>query len=282
MLDSVIVDAAGQFQPEGKDVKDRDIAHLARQTAVLSDLLRIHQRIPTSTRELQQERAAFEHTIEAVQQALYPWITKPKDGNRTYNSFFHLIDSFHQDAGIVLTAGKDGGFRWAVHQIVTLRAVLNSTLPIEVFYGGDEDLPENHRKFIEDIALEFPGRGSITTRDIMKCFPDPDNELSLPGRWALRPFSVLASSFKQVILSDADTIFLQDPRILLNETNLHRYGSLFWHDRTLMPASDETYAWADELLASAKAKYMDRVRDAGWFRHWTYYEMERYFLVRQY
>jgi len=256
-----------------------DIPHLARQTAVLIDLLRIYDRIPTTTRELQQERAEFKHAIEAMQQALYPWITTPKDGNRTYSSFFDLVESYTEDAGIVISTGREGGFRWAMHQIIVLRKVLNSTLPIEVFYGGDGDLPENYRAFVESLSDEYPDAGRITTVDITKKFPDPENLLSLPGGWAMRPFAILASSFKTAILADADTIFVQDPRLILEEPTYKEFGSIFWHDRTLSAASAETYKWADELLEAAKAKDMDRVRNAGWFKHQTFYEMERYFAI---
>ena len=254
-----------------------DAAHLARQTAVLNDLIGIYHRIPTTSRDLQKERTEFRQTIEAMQQALYPWITTPnRDGNRTYISFFDLLESYTQDAGIVISTGRDGGFRWAMHQIIILRKVLNCTLPIEVFYGGDGDLPEHYRVFVESIGQEFPDAAPITTVDITKRFPDPDNILGLPGGWAMRPFAILASSFKTAILADADTVFLQDPSIILDEPMYHEYGSIFWHDRTLAPAPEETYKWADELLEASKAKNMDRVRNAGWFRHETFYEMERY------
>jgi hypothetical protein len=277
VLNNIVIDAALQYRPEGKDVRDMDVAHLARQTAVLKDLLRIYEKIPATSRESQLEQAAFRHTIESMQQVLYPWITQAKDGNRTYNSFFDLINSYEQEVGVVISTGKDGGFRWAIHQIVTLRAVLNSTLPIEVFYGGDNDLPEKYCDFINNLETAFPGGGSIKTVDITEKFPDPNGMLGLPGGWAMRPYAILASSFKTAILADADTIFVQDPRVLLGEVTFKEYGSIFWHDRTLTPASDETYKWADELLEAAKAKHMDKVTSAGWFKHQTFYEMERYY-----
>lgn len=275
MLNNIVIDAALQYRPDAKDARDMDVAHLARQTAVLRDLLRIYEKLPSTSRESQQEQAAFRHTIETMQQVLYPWITQAKDGNRTYNSFFDLIDSYKQEAGIVISTGKNGGFRWAVHQIVALRAVLNSTLPIEVFYGGEDDLPQKYRNFINALAVAFPGSGPIKTVDVTKKFPDPGGILGLPGGWAMRPYAILASSFKTTILADADTIFVQDPRVLLDEVTFKEYGSIFWHDRTLMPASDETYKWADELLEAAKAKHMDKVTSEGWFQHLTFYEMER-------
>jgi hypothetical protein len=61
----------------------------------------------------------------------------------------------------------------------------------------------------------------------------------------------------------------------LNESGFESHGSIFWHDRCLFAASDGTYKWVDELLESVKAKNMEAVHDAGWFRHETYYELER-------
>jgi alpha 1,3-mannosyltransferase len=252
---------------------------MARQTAVIYELFRIyHGAVSDAT--FDKEANAIEHAIETLQRILYPWITKTKAEYQYYSSFLNLTASYTEQVGIVISTGKNGGFRWAVHQIVVLRAILKCSLPIEIFYGGDEDLPEKYRSFINSLASSFQNLGSITTVDITQRFPDPDGVLGLPGGWAMRPFAALASSFQTVILTDADTMFLLDPRIILNENTFKEFGSIFWHDRLLAPASDETYNWVDGLLESAKAKYLDRVRDSNWFRHQTFYEMERSFLLR--
>jgi hypothetical protein len=274
ILNKIIVDAAVQFRPEAKDARDLDIAHIARQTTVLKELFEIYEGIPT-TQAFHKDRQALWDTIEKMQRTLYPWVTQTK-GHHGYSSLFDLMDSYTEEAGIVISTGINGGFRWAVHQIISLRAVLNCSLPIEVFYGGDKDLPEKYRQFIESIGSSFPNHGSIRTVDITEKFPDPKGILDLPGKWAMRPFSLLASSFKTVILTDADTIFLQDPRVLLEEPTYKQYGNIFWHDRLNINAVvEEIYKWAEELLESAKAKNMDKVRDTDWFRRETIHEMER-------
>lgn len=270
----MIADAALQFRPEAQDAKDLDIAYIARQTTVLKDLLEIFEGIPT-TQALQNDRQSLRHTIEIMQGALYPWITQAKKGHHSYSSFFDLIDSYTEEAGIVISTGKNG-FRWAVHQIVSLRAVLNCSLPIEVFYGGDRDLPNKYRQFIKSLGSSFPDSGSITMVDITEKFLDPEGVLDLPAGWAMKPYALLASSFKTAILVDADTIFLQDPRVLLKEPSYEQYGSIFWHDRlNIDSGTEETYKWTEELLESVKAKNMDQVRDAGWFRREVFHEMER-------
>lgn len=274
MLNDIIVDAAIQFQPDNRDVPDLDLDHIARHTQVLSKLLRLHSKAQTES-----ERSMFRRSIEAIQQSLYPWVTASKHGHEGYATFFDLINSYTQDVGLVISVGQDAGFRWAVHQIVILRAVLRSTIPIEVFYCGEQDLSREHREFIQEIDNTYAtSTGSITLVDINERFPDPDGVLGLPGGWALRPFAMLASSFKKVILSDADTIFLQDPRVLLNEPTFQEYGSIFWHDRILEIAKDDIYDWADEMIAKSKVKNLDRIKEEnpGWFSRSTWYELERY------
>ena len=102
----------------------------------------------------------------------------------------------------------------------------------------------------------------------------------MPGGWALRPFAILASSFKKVILCDADTIFLQDPAVLLQEPGFRDTGTVFYHDRLLAPAKAEVYDWVDNILEEVNAKHMDDIKkDSGWFDRKTFYEMERYVIL---
>lgn len=103
--------------------------------------------------------------------------------------------------GIVLTVGK-GNFVLAAHCIQTLRTVVNSTLPIEVFYAGDDDLPEAKREEIKAPLLE--------TIDVLDQFNETIVGLR-NGGYAMKPFAALASSFERVVLIDADTIFMQRP-----------------------------------------------------------------------
>lgn len=90
--------------------------------------------------------------------------------------------------------------------------------------------------------------------------------MSMPGGWALRPFAVLASSCN-VILTDANTIFLQDPTLLLSEPGFIDKGALFYRDRVLGPAKAEVYDWLDNLLDEVNAKNMKEIKKgSGWFR----------------
>ena len=130
---------------------------------------------------------------------------------------------------------------------------------------------------IEDLSRTSSTGGDIRTIDLTTIFPDPDGVIGFPGRWASRPFAILASSFKRVILSDADTVFLQDPSLLLQEPGFMNTGALFYRDRVLEAAEKDVYDWVDNILEEANATRLDEVKkDSAWFSRQTKYEMERY------
>lgn len=51
------------------------------------------------------------------------------------------------------------------------------------------------------------------------------------GAWAVKPFAALASRFEQVILVDADAVFVQPPEVLLEYPGYKETGALFFHER---------------------------------------------------
>ncbi|KAI8853966.1 mannosyltransferase putative-domain-containing protein [Chytridium lagenaria] len=90
--------------------------------------------------------------------------------------------------------------------------VLNSTIPVEVWHLGPKDLEPSMIQLLSSLREEAKG---------------------LEG-WDVKPFAMLASSFREVIFLDADVMFLQDPHHMLDTSELYRqHGQLFYHDRTL-------------------------------------------------
>lgn len=53
------------------------------------------------------------------------------------------------------------------------------------------------------------------------------------GAWAVKPFAALASRFEQVILIDADVVFVQSPETLLDHPGYQETGTLFFLERQL-------------------------------------------------
>ena len=128
-------------------------------------------------------------------------------------------------AGVVLTVGK-GNFILAAHCIQTLHNVVKSSLPIQVFYGGDRDLPPAMRDELKSL------HPNLETIDIIDGqFNETIAGLNKSG-YAMKPFAALASSFERVVLVDADTIFLRRPDEYFDEhPGLHNTGLHYFHDR---------------------------------------------------
>lgn len=130
-----------------------------------------------------------------------------------------------QSQGIVIPAGKNN-IIFARHAILTLRDVLNVTLPIAIAFAGDEDLPSDEQQSLLDL------RPAVEMLDVITTLSDEFMNLR-DGAWAIKPFAALASRFEQVILMDADVVFVQPPETLLDHPGYRETGSLFFHERQL-------------------------------------------------
>jgi hypothetical protein len=127
--------------------------------------------------------------------------------------------------GIVMSLGRSE-VRFALQFLHMLRFAHNSTLPVELYYYGDDDLPEYMRDFLEQ-SYE-----SVRTVDLerMNIFDPTLTRLSRQG-WALKPFALLATNFTEVILADADVVFLTKPEDFFEVEGYKKTGTLFFHDR---------------------------------------------------
>ena len=147
--------------------------------------------------------------------------------------------------GIVLTAGQ-GNMKLAAHAIRTLRNVVNTTLPIQVAYAGDDDLPAHMRK--EMRALD----PKLELINILDHYDETVAGLR-SGGFAMKPFAALACSFEKVIIIDADTIFMQRPDEWFEEdAGLKRTGTLFFHDRAY--GGRKTTDWVKDLFKESGQK----------------------------
>ncbi|PYI20261.1 putative alpha-1,3-mannosyltransferase [Aspergillus violaceofuscus CBS 115571] len=149
--------------------------------------------------------------------------------------------------GLVFTAGN-GQAVYLLTSIQSLRR-LGCTLPVEVLYLGTEDLGEKYRKQLEAI----PG---VVTRDLR---PMIDDEGWTLRGWAAKPFAILLSSFREVILIDADSLFFTDPAALLEEPAYRRTGALFFYDRIFAPTM-ERRPWLKNLLPAPVSQSMRKNR----------------------
>eukprot|EP00842_Homolaphlyctis_polyrhiza_P001743 jgi/Hompol1/256/HPOL_001145-RA len=162
-----------------------------------------------------QLRKTIEEELFKLEKQLYPWVI---NGNVYKSALAALLASTGR--GIVMTTGSKYALV-AKHSITILR-MLGSKLPIQVMYCGPEDLGEPQRKMLSAL----PGVEVIDMKTIL-AFSE-----SHKG-WENKPFAVLASSFREVILMDADALFFQPPEVLFEMEGYKKTGALLFRDRTL-------------------------------------------------
>jgi alpha 1,3-mannosyltransferase len=163
--------------------------------------------------------------IERVIFTMAPFLRNPATpGDPT--PFKSLRNTFISGSqGIVIPTGLST-FRFACHLVVALREVHHSTLPIQIFYAGDADLPLKNRQIIASLAED------IELVDILHVFDDTTLKLADSG-WALKSFAALASKYEQILLLDADAVFVQPPEVVFAQRDYKESGALFYHDRLL-------------------------------------------------
>jgi alpha 1,3-mannosyltransferase len=173
---------------------------------------------------------------------MFPFIRNPSN-LQDKTPFTSLRKSFSSGSrGIVIPTGK-GNFRFACHLILNIRNVLRSELPIQIAYAGDADLPQKSREILKSLApdVEF-----LNVPDVLD-----DKLLSLAtGTWAIKAFAILASRYEQVIMLDADVVFLQPPEVLFKQLGFLETGVLLFHDRLLWQhAFQDRHEWWKEQMA---------------------------------
>jgi len=188
-----------------------------------------------------------------LHQHLYPWFYY----NR-YNSLSDLIQT-SQGRGIVICTGHKH-FRYARSTIDSLRNVLNCTLPIQVFYNGNDDLPVEE----QDILWKYD---NISVDDISYYF---DNQAINIEGWAIKPFAVLASKFEEVIIIDADVVYLHDPEELFDNKNYQKTGTIFFRDRTLYPGINHRVRWLHYWMEDP----LPESKNTRFYNYETIYEMD--------
>jgi len=215
-----------------------DFRHLTNQQRMYKVLFQKFDPMIAAGLDVQDMYPELWTLFRSLEQSLYPWIHK------SYKSAFE-IPGASKGSGIVFCVGNNQ-FRYAVTAIRALREILHSDLPIEIFYINDDDLSPMKRLYFES---EF---SNVKTRDISKII---DNNWAMLGGWAIKPYSILASSFTQVIMMDADVYFFRKPEELLRDPAYIKTGALFFYDRTLFPKWFKGRDWLLSFLPSYSTQF---------------------------
>lgn len=167
-----------------------------------------------------------DEAIELAAPSIFPFLANPPGGSAT--PLRSLRERYVSGSrGIVVPVGEKN-LRMACHLIASLLHAHGTDLTVEIAYAGDSDMSPEKRKLMLDL---FPD-SDVRFLDVLSIFNDSTLELA-KGGWAIKPFAVLASSFSEVILADADTVFLQKPEVLFAQPGYIAKGALFFHDRLI-------------------------------------------------
>lgn len=155
---------------------------------------------------------------------LFPWTAPYFADHMTLHA-----QMYNGGRGIVLS-GAEHQAPYMITAIASFRA-LGCTLPIEVMYLGDNDLPEEAREQME----AFEG---VTTRNLKQMVFDAG--WNVEG-FASKAFSILMSSFREVLFLDADVLFFRNPEVLFEEQGYKDTGALFFRDRVVAPQFKKSF-----------------------------------------
>lgn len=197
--------------------------------------------------------------LQKMEWSLFPWILK---------SYATTFDLYHETVtaasrrpiderrGIVMCVG-DKHSVYARTTIKVLRNVLKSSLPIEIYYAGEQDLSQENRAWFG----QLPG---VKVIDITTKLDQSLLHLSGP---VIKPFAMLVSQFQEVILLEADAYFLQDPEILFDDGGYQEVGTVFFYGRTVPNKNSKVSqaskrAWLESALPSV-SNHPSKTR---WFR----------------
>lgn len=134
--------------------------------------------------------------------------------------------------GIVICAGGARLFTCAWVTIGLLRRHLGSTLPIEVWYLGPGELGPPMRGLLAEWGVQ-----PIDAHEVAK-----RQQVDRLGGWELKPFAVMHSRFREVLLLDADNVAIREPSFLFEHREYVATGAVFWPDIARLAADNDIWA----------------------------------------
>ncbi|HUA32057.1 MAG TPA: hypothetical protein VMA09_00510 [Candidatus Binataceae bacterium] len=137
--------------------------------------------------------------------------------------------------GIVICAGGARLFTCAWVLIGILRRELGCTLPIEVWYLGPGEVGLPMRGLLNDLGAQPVDGFEVAKRQ----------QVEQLGGWELKPYALMNSRFREVILIDADNIPLRDPALLFETPEFCATGTIFWPDLVKLAPNNPVWELAN-------------------------------------
>jgi hypothetical protein len=125
----------------------------------------------------------------------------------------------YRGRGIVICAG---GARYFTNAWVCLNVLrrLGCRLTIQLWYLNGRELDPEMKRLVRPLQVECVDASRMRRRR-------PVRRL---GAWELKPYAILFSAFREVLLLDADNVPVRDPTFLFDTSQFKESGALFWPD----------------------------------------------------
>jgi ADP-heptose:LPS heptosyltransferase len=149
--------------------------------------------------------------------------------------FIRTIPSYpdrYQGRGIVICGGGVRYFTGAWVCISMLRR-LGCRLPIQLWYLGRKELDSQMERLVAPLGVEC-----VDASKVRREFP-----ARILGGWALKPYAIVQSPFREVLLLDADNVPVVDPEYLFDTPQFKSSGAIFWPDYPAWQSSRARAIW---------------------------------------
>ncbi len=97
---------------------------------------------------------------------------------------------------------------------------LGCRLPVQVWHLGPAEMDRRMKSLLAPLDVEF-----VDAFKVQKKFP-----VRILRGWELKPYAILHSPFREVLLLDADNVPITDPTLLFDVPPFKRTGAVFWPD----------------------------------------------------
>jgi hypothetical protein len=143
----------------------------------------------------------------------------------------HYPDRY-QGRGIVICGGGVRYFTGAWVCINMLRR-LGCRLPIQLWYLGRKELDDQMKRLVAPLDVQC-----IDASRVRRQFP-----ARILHGWELKPYAILHSPFREVMLLDADNVPVVDPEYLFDASQFQLSGAIFWPDYPVAQNARTTAIW---------------------------------------
>jgi len=154
------------------------------------------------------------------------------EGRETTMARPSTFDSRLSTRGIVICGGGLKYFPCAWVCISMLRR-LGCALPIQLWAVNRAELDADMEKLVAPLGVEC-----IVAADLLERHP-----LRRLGGWEVKPYTILHSPFREVLLLDADNVPLRNPEFLFDLPEYQAAGAVFWPDRGRLGAAHRVWKY---------------------------------------